>query len=366
MKRNIAWILVFVLCLSLFAGCGKTAQNDGQQNQNVTQNPAPEVKDDGKMKVLMIGASLGFDTMYMMPEVARLQGEEDYVFGILYHSAALNYHEGWLRTDAVEYAYLEFDSTKDKVWYRSDCNGNMIMNTPGEANDKYIEDGSIAVKASMAFERHDWDVVITMGSSSEVTGRISSNNRENLNMSDVETVMEYANSHDLDPSTPIKFGWHMVWALPQDDSLLNDARREYLAEFYEGNAMKMFEANVANTEAVVVPYLEGKFSYILPCATAIQNAKSSAFVTDKDIHRDYIHGTDYGRLIAAYTWYCGITDTDIKDCKFGPVYHGILLDTKLRNTQTDWVLTEEQQNILVEAVGNAFANPYQLTESQYQ
>ena len=355
MRRNAAWILVFVLCLGLLAGCKKETPPKA-----VTPELSPGVKDDGKMKILMIGASLGLDTMYLLPEVARLQGKTDYVMGILYHSAALNYHKEWLDAD------FEYDSAKGNVWYRSDCNGDLIENIPGEANDMYIENGSIAVKASMAFERHDWDVVITMGGSTEMTGCITPNPKENLNISDVASIVAYANAHDLDPSTPTKFGWHMVWSVPQDDTLLNDARRDFLATYFQGDAMKMLEANLATTQSVVVPYLEGKFDYILPCATAIHNAKTSAFVTDKDIHRDYIHATDYGRLIAAYTWYCGLTGTDIQDCQFGPIYYGIRRDDAARKAQQDLVLTDLQRDILVESVANAFANPYKLTQSQYQ
>ena len=163
-----------------------------------------------------------------------------------------------------------------------------------------------------------------------------------------------------------KFAWHFVWSLPQDDNLLNDARRKELAEYYGGDAMKMYEANVAHSKTVVVPYLQDKVDYLFPCATAFQNAKSSAFVEDRDIHRDFIHGTDYGRLIAAYTWYCGLTGTDIRDCKFAPVHYGILRDEARRKAEEDWVLTDLQRKILVESVENAYKKPFELTVSQYQ
>lgn len=315
------------------------------------------------MRILMIGASLGFDTMYMMPAVAKANGVEDFTFGILYHSAAAAYHAGWLERNAVAYAYYEFCSDKDLVWRRADKEGNFHPHIPSSGNDKYIDDGSIAVTPEFGLKRADWDVVILMASSAEITGRICANPRQNLNMESVDSMMDSVKK--LLGRTP-KFAWHMIWALPQDDSLLNDVRRKYLAEYYDGDAMKMYEANVAHSKAVVIPHLQDKVDYVFPCATAIQNAKSSAFVEDKDIHRDFIHGTDYGRLIAAYTWFCGLTGINIGDCKFAPVYFGILRDNDRRLAQQDWVLTDLQEKVLVESVENAYKNPFELTVSQYQ
>lgn len=127
----------------------------------------------------------------------------------------------------------------------------------------------------------------------------------------------------------------------------------------------MFEANMKTTREVVVPALEGKVKYIFPCAAALQNAKSATVVEDRDIHRDFIHGTDYGRLIAAYTWYCVLTDTNIRDCKLGAVPNGLVRDDAIRNSGKDYELTEEFKQVLVESVENAIANPYALTQSAY-
>lgn len=363
MKRTLALLFASLLCLGLLAGCDSRPQEDDPSQPADQQT---ETEDDGIMKILVIGHSLGVDTMYLMPEVARLQGVENYVMGILYRSAALNYHAGYLKNNKAAYAYFEYVSGEDTVWRRADCNGNFIPNRPGEANDKYIEDGSIAVKAEFALQRHDWDVVITMAGSSEATGRITGNPQEDLNIVDVDAVTKYVLEHDLEPATTPKFGWHMAWVVPQDNTLLNEARKTFLATYFEGSAMKAYESNVATVRDKVAPYLEEKFDFLLPCVTAMQNAKSSALIKDSDIHRDYIHATDYGRLIAAYTWYCGITGTNIRDCKFGPVYHGILIDNLMRNSGKDLVMTELQQNILIEAVENAFKEPYQITVSQYQ
>ena len=184
-------------------------------------------------------------------------------------------------------------------------------------------------------------------------------------MANAEGLMNYVEEHDVDPSTTPKFGWHMIWALPEDSTLWNDARRKFMEKHYNNNALGMFEDNVKNTEQIVVPALEGKIEYLFPCAAALQNAKTATCVEDKDIHRDFIHGTDYGRLIAAYTWYCTLTGTNIRDCKFGTVPNGLVRDTQVRNSGANYEIGEAWKQVLIEAVENAIANPYEITQSAY-
>lgn len=350
MKRILSLCLSLLLLTGILAGCTETAP---EQTQPIQQ-------EDETLKILMIGGSLGYDTMYMLPAVAQNEGLTDVTFGILYRSAGLSKLTPYAKSGQPEFAYLEYVAGEDQVWRRAYSNGNFTYSDPSEANDKYIEDGSIAVSADFALQRMDWDIVIIMSSSSEIT-----NVSGDLNMANAEAMMNYVKEHDTNPSTTPEFGWHMIWSLPEDSTLWNDARRKFMEQHYNGNAMAMYEDNVKNTKEIVVPALEGTVKYFFPCATALMNAKSSTLVEDKDIHRDFIHGTDYGRLIAAYVWYCELTDTNIRDCKFGPVPNGIVRDNEIRNSGKDYELSEEWKQVLIESVENAIQNPYELTPSAY-
>lgn len=358
MKKILALCLCLLMLVSLFAGCT-------QQEQEKETQPTEEttkVEDDGVMRILMIGGSLGFDTMYMMPAVLKNEGVEKFTTGILYRSAGLYSLTPYTLSGEPEFAYYEFDSEQDQVWRRADCNGYFTNEAPDAANDKYIEDGSIAVSAQYGIKRMDWDVVVIMSSSVEIP-----NVQTKLNMDNADKLMEYVKANDMNPATVPEFGWHMVWTLPNDDTLWNDARRKFMETNYPGQeATAMYEDAMRTTKDIVMPAIEGKVKYVFPCATALQNAKTSSLVEDKDIHRDFIHGTDYARLIAAYTWYCGLTDTNIRDCNFGPVYSGIVRDALLRNTGKDYEMTEELKNLLIESVENAYKEPYAVTQSVYQ
>ncbi|MBR4864989.1 MAG: DUF4886 domain-containing protein [Oscillospiraceae bacterium] len=350
MKRILSLCLSLLLLTGILAGCTETAP---EQTQPIQQ-------EDETLKILMIGGSLGYDTMYMMPAVAKNEGWTDVSFGILYRSAGLKSLTPYAQSGRPEFAYLEYVVGEDEAWRRAQGNGNFTISVPSEANDKFIEDGSIAVTAEFALQRMDWDIVIIMSSSSEIT-----NVSNDLNMANAEAMMTYVKEHDLNPATTPEFGWHMIWSLPEDSTLWNEARSKFMAQHYNNNAMAMFEDNVKNTQQIVVPALEGKIKYLFPCVAALQNAKSSTVVTDKDIHRDFIHGTDYARLIAAYVWYCELTDTNIRDCKFGPVPNGIVRDNEIRNSGKDYELSEEWKQVLIESVENAIQKPYELTPSAY-
>ena len=85
----------------------------------------------------------------------------------------------------------------------------------------------------------------------------------------------------------------------------------------------------------------------------------------KDLYRDHIHASDYGRLIAGYTWFCMFTGKDIKDCKIGPFHYADMLDEAARLLKKPVELTQLQKDVLVESVYNAINNPFEMTPSQY-
>jgi len=85
MKKYLAFLLALVLCFGLCACGGNTAAEDTQP----TEPEQPKVEDDGIMKILLIGHSLGNDSSYMFPDVYRNEGNENLIMGVLYHSVSL-------------------------------------------------------------------------------------------------------------------------------------------------------------------------------------------------------------------------------------------------------------------------------------
>ena len=362
MKKYLALILALALCLGLWA-CGGSAAED----TTPTEPEAPKVEDDGIMKILLIGHSLGSDSSMMFPDVCRNEGMENLVFGRLYHSGCrMAQHVEYAKANAAQYSYDEYDISKDQCWMRADCNGNFFEQVPGGATDIYIEDGSIAQTIQFALQRHDWDLIILQAGSSE-----SANYRDHWYTSAgkqlglagyTQELIDYVNANDLEPATPFKFAWNMVWSSPKDPSVRRDSTNLMLLTEFEDSEYVYYKAMVKVLQEELLPNFD--FEYVFPAGTTMQNLKSTK-LTNAEIYRDYGHVTDFGRLAAAYTWYCTFTGTDIADCKIPPMNHKVLLDKLARNTGTDMELTGEKRAMLIEAVGNAIKNPYDVLPTQF-
>lgn len=347
MKKFIALFLVLAICGSLLAACG------GEEKK-----PEKAVKDDGILKILMIGHSLGNDSTFLLPEVFKNENAGPLVVGVIYHSGCrLAQHLDYIDQKAAQYAYYEYDTSKDEEWFRATSSGDFQAFVPGSGTDVYIEDGSIAQTMDFGLTRHDWDIIVTQAGVFEAAGVKDSAYNVNLK-EDVNKLLEYVLSKDIEPKTKPQIGWNITWTCPSDD-MLNESYTSHLHNNFI-DADFMYEAIVKNAQTVIAPAYE--FDYIFPSGTAMQNARSSTF-EPKDLYRDTIHANDYGRLIVAYTWYCMLTGADINTCKFGPVNSKVLVDNKMRNSGTAFEMTEQQKTILIESVSGALANPYAVTQS---
>ena len=366
MKRLLSLLLVLVLSVGIFAGCQEAAPNQPAEQDDLEEN-LPPVEDDGVMKILLICHSLGVDSVFMFPDICKSEGVENMVVGFLYHSGCrVVQHLDYAKENARQYAYYEYDISTQDAWLRADCNGNFSPCAAGAANDKYIEDGSIAQTLEFGISRHDWDMVILQGGATETAGRkdsyyISKGHEVNLT-GYIQELRDYVLSKDVEPRTVPEFSWNMVWTPPKDPAARQEGTNALLEREFEGSELKQYEVMAKNCEETVVPNFD--WAYVFPNGTTIQNLKSSTWENTK-IYRDYAHVTDFGRWAAAYTWYCTMFDKDITACKLAPMNYKVVLDqvSGLRKTDLEW--TQEQKDLMIEAVSNAMKTPYAVTQSQY-
>ena len=356
MKKLIALLLAAILCMSLLAACGS-------EKAPATKDPQPtetvEVKDDGVLKILMIGHSLGNDSTFMVPEVFKTEGKTPMVMGVIYHSGCrLFQHVNFISQNAAQYAYYEFDTEQDVAWRRADAGGGYHEFIPGTGTDTFIEDGTIAQTMQFGITRHDWDIVVLQAGVFEAAN--TKDTSTNLNIAgDLLTVRQYVLDNDIEPATVPQFGWNMTWSCPSDDMMNESYNNNLYLNF--ADRIAMYEAISKTLQDTVLPAYD--FDYVMPSGTAIENAISGKY-EPRDVYRDFIHVNDFGRYIVAYTWYCALTGTDIADCNPGTMSHKVLLDAMSRNSGKDMVLSDEQKAVLIEAVGNAIKTPYAITPSQ--
>lgn len=344
MKRALSLILALILILGLFAGCSSEKKEK-----------AKKAKDDGIMKILLIGHSTGMDSAYMLPAIAKNEGVEKLVVGMLYHSGCrLGQHVDYLTNDAAQYAYYEFDIEKQDAWLRADSQGNMLDCEPFAANDIYIDDGSIAQTMKFGIQRHDWDIVVMQGGVLETANKTDGSYSPNF-AADIKTIQDYVEANDINPATKHKYAWNMIWEYPTDSSVWRDSDKTMMDDLFDGDVLNQRQAIADTTRDIIKP--EENFTWFMPSAATLWNAEKLG-MSSGELHRDYIHGSDFTRVMVSYLWYCVLFDENIDDCSIPAIYSKMLFDYKMYNTGTDLALTEEQKATLRTSVKNALENPY--------
>ena len=106
------------------------------------------------------------------------------------------------------------------------------------------------------------------------------------------------------------------------------------------------------------------FDLILPAATAIEYAQDVCGRPQEEIYRDYTHINDYGRLIAAYTWYAeimGIEElTEVKVNEIPVVLKYNSSKFPAANADGIYEVTADMKADLIESVNWALKNPFSL------
>ena len=346
-------------------------------------------ENDDVLKVLVIGHSTGMDPIYFVPEIAKANGI-NMIVGDLYHSGCrLSQHENFIKNNAEEYVYLEYDNTNDKPWQiwqtgenklKSDGTVDKIMtqgwadHLPNQAHDSYVG-GSKAklgnaygVTMQWAIQQHDWDVIIMMGGRYETTDIF--NDGQPLDVTDIGIIRDYVLSNDINKTTVPAFAWNTLWTTPENDeawkaTLTDNWKSSYesswntMETYYQGSTQCLYEHFVAGLKNHILPAY--KFDYLLHNNTVIQNAKNYG-LTNADIYRDYTHGTDFTRMMVAANWFCGITGMDVEDITIPSIPAALRFQTTDRNSGEAFTLTATEKETLIFCVKNAIENPYEVTK----
>ena len=289
------------------------------------------------LKILTIGHSLAVDSGHMINLVADAEGyDQEFIIGTLYYSGCPLYkHVNYLQHDSAVYR-LYLSSTK----------------TPNQPPVIY---SGMTMKMGITFE--DWDIIIMQGGVFEIA--------EDVTYTDgnIQIIRDYVNQHKTNPDA--LFAWHMPWAPPTDNDLRDlypySPNTYYTSyEKYGDDRTVMYHSITGAVERNIVT--DPEFVYLIPTGTAIENALSS-YLEESDLHRDYVHVTDLGRVIASYTWYCVLMGVDhLDEVKLDAIPKAFFQST---TGNEDRVLTDAEKAIILESVNNALKDPLHMTQSQY-
>jgi hypothetical protein len=290
------------------------------------------------LKVLSIGSSTDVDALHMLNLVAAAEGydQQELLVGVLYYSGCkIAQHVDFLQNNKNAYA-LYISSTL----------------TPDQPAARYP---GYTMYDALKYE--DWDIIFIHEDD------CAAHKESVFANGNIRILMDYVNQHKRNPNAIL--GYHLPWVCPSDPELLAmypktpNAYVNYLAQ-YDNDRVKFYMAGVENAKKYALT--DERFVYVVPSGTALHNAGTS-YLPQTELHRDYYHASDLGRVLVAYTWYCTLTGLDHLDAVNLDAIPMAFLRSTADKTQ-DRVLTDAEKEIILEAVNNALKNPLEVTQSQ--
>ena len=335
MKKILCLTLAVLMILGTFAGCGETETPESTPAPTETAIVDYTQQDDGNLKILTLGHSLAVDAGHLLAPIAAAEGVNNLTIGTLYYSGCpLNRH--------VEFA------TGNKPEYKL-----YISNSASPSRPEIMD--SVTMKDALRYQ--DWDIIVMQGGVFEIA---KSDTYTNGN---IQKIQEFVKANVM--KKDFVFAWNMPWS-PATEMLLKAKYplepNTYISNYepYGNNRQTLF----ADITKCVGDHIvtDNTFKFLIPTGTAFENAMTS-YLTEYDLHRDYVHASDLARIIITYTWLCKLKGIEkLDELKF------TTLPKTYFNSKTeavDYVLTESEINLILESVNNALANPLQITQSQY-
>lgn len=278
---------------------------ESQQKVLVSQNAIEvEVEVPDSIRVLAIGNSYSDDAMWYLYDLLKQAGYEYVKLGNLYiGSCTLQTHAQNIATGAKAYTYR--------------------VNQDG----RWIDNNSYSSVEAIGSD--EWDI-ITMQQASGSSG-IQDTYQPYLG-----TIVSKV--RDLCPEAMLF--WHMTWAYQGDSTH---------PEFYKysNDQMTMYNAIVSAVKSKILT--DSDFAGVIPSGTAIQNLRTSQY--GDNLTRDGFHMSyDVGRLATAMMWLKSLTECDLDTISWTP---------------SQYTYTDYQLAAIREAVENAYAEPYKVTNALY-
>ena len=274
------------------------------------------------LRVLSIGNSHTDNATEYLYDVFKAENpnQEVMIAQLYYSGCSVSQHVDFMAKDAAVYRYRTQDN----------------RNPSGYSTMK------------QALQAEIWDVIIlhemnnSAGAESTYTG---------ANKLDLQKHINNIRKYSLNPDPELI--WNFSWANPTDATLMATTSAGW-ATRYENNwgtdYDTMLDSMIDNTQKYVLK--NSAFgNRVIPTGLAFQNARNAYIAAghtqsdaDNLLYCDYTHaGPGFGRLLVSYVWYATLTgQTEFTELKYA------------RD------LTEDQQELLIDALNYALANKASL------
>lgn len=252
------------------------------------------------VRILAIGNSYAQDALYdYFHDICR-ELNTAALIGVLHSTnASLAMHLHNIETDSAAY-YFRVQKFDGSAYSYMNCN------------------------ISKAIIHTSWDIVTLQQMSAE----------SGIYESYVQFLQQLMDWIRLNTKDNVKIGWHQTWAYDE----------EHVPSTYNFDQNYMYNCIMNASSQAMHDY---DFDFIVPCGTAIQNARNS--ILGDNLNRDGYHlDLGIGRYIAACTWAECVTGKSVINIKVTP-----------KNT------SEESMHSAQIAAHNAVASPFEVSDIKY-
>ncbi|MVZ64073.1 DUF4886 domain-containing protein [Sphingobacterium humi] len=257
-------------------------------------------QDDDIMKVLAIGNSFSEDALEnYVYELAKAANKKVVIGNLYIGGAPIHLHLENAHNNNKAYNYRKVG--EDGVKTRTD---------------------KVSIEEALADE--NWDYV-SLQQASPLSGKYD------VIMESLPNLWTYVFAH-INPDT--KLVYHQTWAYQQD------SKHEGFKN-YNQDQQQMYDSIMHATAEIDK---SGDFTFVVPCGTAIQNARTSS-IGDHFTRDGYHLDLNYGRFTAACTWYAKLFNLDPRKNSYRP--EGV---------------TELQAKIAKEAAQKAVKKPFKVSK----
>ena len=324
MKRFLTAFLAALMAAAMLGGCAKSPEPTPTTDAPTPTQSPEEAK---ALKIMIIGNSHSNDTFWLLHEAfADQMPEQALTLGVMYYSGC------------PVSKHVKF-TTENQYVYEFHRNDNGIWETMKQAN----MDAGLCNQA--------WDIVVFQG------GRGDTENEYNLaGRRALEQIVS-----DRVPQ-PYKLMWQITWPSPDEPAFFAPEYPvqppsgwvEYLQTSYGHDTFRQFTVMTDKAKE----YLVGDETYekVICSGAGVMYAHAALGVPQSALWRDYTHLTDYGRLIAAYTFYAQFTGNAVTGIGIDKI-PAHLRQARFR-AEGDLIVTEEMKQVIIAAANHALEDPW--------
>ena len=335
MKKFLCLCMAGISALTGLAGCASTPVETTPITTEVTQSP----EEAAVFKVLLVGQSLGQDTVWLLETVLRTEmPDKEFLVGDVYESLALGDHRKNILENASIYKYYKF------------------------SGGTYEKMENVSIQSALKDEQ--WDLIIFNDSTYATTQAAEFEDGDHAFM--IDYIRQNA-------APGYKLAYNATWANPTSIVLYSSDRvtppitvpTRFQNEF--GGSRNLYYDHIC---ANIKKYIETneEFDYVFHTGTAIQYASETHGVPEGDperkydLYRDYVHLSDTGRLIVAYQLYAQIFGLEKLEAVNVDLVKANMRATFREQQCGDLEVTQQHKDAIIASVNFALANPNEVPE----